>query len=176
MPGVVRCRSERETVAAAVSQSASVPAKRRPRPCDSQHWITRRRALVRSPAQCPAEPRMLHRGRPRSGRGVAEVQDADRWRRRAGDPLPRPPAHTNASLALGAGVAMKTVSERLVHSSTTITADLYTHVSPIVARDAAQRIAGAIPTPAQRASMTKTRWSSNGLANPTSGPPQGRGL
>ena len=54
--------------------------------------------------------------------------------------------HTNASLALAAGVAMKTVSERLGHSSTAITADLYTHVYPTVAREAAEKIADAIPT------------------------------
>ena len=52
--------------------------------------------------------------------------------------------HTAASVALAAGVAMKTVSDRLGHSSTAITADLYTHVSPAVAQDAADRIAEVI--------------------------------
>ncbi|HHW17407.1 MAG TPA: site-specific integrase [Firmicutes bacterium] len=37
--------------------------------------------------------------------------------------------HTSASLALSAGVGLKTVSERLGHSSISITADIYTHVS-----------------------------------------------
>ena len=49
--------------------------------------------------------------------------------------------HTSASIALTAGVAMKVVSERLGHSTTGITADLYTHVSPAVAQDAADAIA-----------------------------------
>lgn len=39
---------------------------------------------------------------------------------------------------------MKTVSDRLGHSTTAITADLYTHVSPAVAQDAADRIADVI--------------------------------
>ncbi len=48
--------------------------------------------------------------------------------------------HTSASIALAAGVAMKVVSERLGHSTTGITADLYTHVSPAVAQEAADAI------------------------------------
>lgn len=48
--------------------------------------------------------------------------------------------HTSASLALAAGVPMKVVSDRLGHSTTTITADLYSHVLPAVARDAANAI------------------------------------
>ncbi len=83
---------------------------------------------------------------------------------------------TSASLALAAGVAMKTVSERLGHSSMTITADLYTHVAPIVARDAAQLIADAIPDPARRSPAPETPWYVNGMANRTSEPPRGRRL
>jgi integrase len=49
--------------------------------------------------------------------------------------------HTSASLALAAGVAMKVVSDRLGHSTSGITADLYTHVSPAVGRRAAAAIA-----------------------------------
>jgi integrase len=52
--------------------------------------------------------------------------------------------HTSASLALAAGVAMKVVSDRLGHSTTGITADLYTHVVPAVAQDAADAIARLI--------------------------------
>jgi len=52
--------------------------------------------------------------------------------------------HTSASLALAAGVAMKVVSDRLGHSTTGITADLYTHVSPAVSRDAAEAIAATV--------------------------------
>jgi integrase len=53
--------------------------------------------------------------------------------------------HTSASLALAAGIPVKVVSARLGHSSTVITSDLYTHVIPAVAQDAADQIAALIP-------------------------------
>ena len=53
--------------------------------------------------------------------------------------------HTSASLALVAGVPIKVVSHRLGHSTTAITADLYTHVVPEVARGAADQIAALLP-------------------------------
>lgn len=52
--------------------------------------------------------------------------------------------HTHASLALAAGVDIKVVSDRLGHSTTAITANLYTHVVPAVARSAADAIAAAV--------------------------------
>ena len=52
--------------------------------------------------------------------------------------------HTNASLALSAGVPLKIVSERLGHSQTAITADLYTHVNYGVGRSAARQIAALL--------------------------------
>lgn len=52
--------------------------------------------------------------------------------------------HTNATLALEAGIDLKIVSERLGHATTGITADIYTHVAPRVGRDAAGRIASLI--------------------------------
>lgn len=52
--------------------------------------------------------------------------------------------HTSASLALAAGVPLKVVSDRLGHSSTSITADLYSHVLPVVAHDAAEAIAALV--------------------------------
>jgi len=61
--------------------------------------------------------------------------------------------HTSASLALAAGIPMKVVSQRLGHSSIAITADLYTHVVPAVAQDAADRIAAVVP----RRAATVTR-------------------
>ena len=42
--------------------------------------------------------------------------------------------HTYATLALKAGVHAKVVSERLGHSSIAITLDLYSHVTPGMAR------------------------------------------
>ena len=51
--------------------------------------------------------------------------------------------HTNASLALQAGVDLKVVSERLGHSQLAVTADLYTHVHRGLGQDAADRIAAA---------------------------------
>ena len=52
--------------------------------------------------------------------------------------------HTNASIALAAGVDIKVVSDRLGHSTTAITADLYTHVNRNVGRAAANRIADVL--------------------------------
>lgn len=55
--------------------------------------------------------------------------------------------HTNASLALDAGVDLKVVSDRLGHSQIAVTADLYTHVNTGVGQAAAAQIA-AFLTPA----------------------------
>ena len=58
--------------------------------------------------------------------------------------------HTNASLALQAGVDLKVVSDRLGHSQISVTADLYTHVNIAVGRAAADQIAQALhPRPAE---------------------------
>jgi len=54
--------------------------------------------------------------------------------------------HTHASLALAAGVDVKVVADRLGHSTTTITRDLYQHVLPQVATDAAEAIAAITRT------------------------------
>ncbi len=48
--------------------------------------------------------------------------------------------HTFATLALGAGVPLKTVSEALGHSSIAITADVYAHVTPELRREAAEAL------------------------------------
>lgn len=52
--------------------------------------------------------------------------------------------HTHATMALLAGVDIKVVSDRLGHSNSAVTRDLYTHVLPAVARGAAEDIAAAI--------------------------------
>jgi len=49
--------------------------------------------------------------------------------------------HTFATLALKAGVHPKVVSERLGHATVGITLDLYSHVTPAIARDAADVVA-----------------------------------
>jgi integrase len=49
--------------------------------------------------------------------------------------------HTWATLALSAGIDIKIVSERLNHSSTHITREIYTHVTPPMQSDAAERVA-----------------------------------
>lgn len=53
--------------------------------------------------------------------------------------------HSAASMALAAGVPLKAVSVQLGHSSITITADIYSHVSPAMAHDSAERTAAMIP-------------------------------
>ena len=52
--------------------------------------------------------------------------------------------HTYATLALKAGVHPKVVSERLGHSTIAITLDLYSHVTPGMARGAADLVASKI--------------------------------
>jgi integrase len=53
--------------------------------------------------------------------------------------------HGAATLALAAGVEMKVISAMLRHSSTSITADIYTSVLPDVAREAAEAVAAMVP-------------------------------
>lgn len=52
--------------------------------------------------------------------------------------------HTWATLALEAGIHPKVVSERLGHSSISITLDTYSHVAPAMQTDAAERVAALI--------------------------------
>lgn len=49
--------------------------------------------------------------------------------------------HTCATLLLEAGVAMRVVQEILRHSSMTLTANTYSHVRPVVARQAMDQLA-----------------------------------
>jgi integrase len=69
--------------------------------------------------------------------------------------------HTCATLALEAGVHPKVVSERLGHATIGVTLDLYSHVTPGIARDAAETIAARILPARVRASA---RWRSGGIA------------
>ena len=52
--------------------------------------------------------------------------------------------HSYATLALKAGVHPKVVSERLGHATVGVTLDLYSHVTPSIARDAADAVASRI--------------------------------
>ena len=52
--------------------------------------------------------------------------------------------HTWATLALQEGIDIKIVSDRLNHSSTHITREIYTHVTPPMQSDAAERVANQI--------------------------------
>jgi integrase len=52
--------------------------------------------------------------------------------------------HTWATLALETGIHPKVVQERLGHSNVSITLDLYSHVSPAMQTDAADRVAALI--------------------------------
>jgi integrase-like protein len=49
--------------------------------------------------------------------------------------------HTHASTVLASGVHLKVMQERLGHSSISVTADLYSHVTPALQHGAAARIA-----------------------------------
>ena len=62
------------------------------------------------------------------------------------EPLPRRLVlhglrHTWATLALAEGIDIKIVSERLNHSSSHVTREIYTHVTPPMQSDAAERVA-----------------------------------
>lgn len=52
--------------------------------------------------------------------------------------------HTWATLALHEGIDIKVVSDRLDHSSTFVTREIYTHVTPPMQSDAADRVAARI--------------------------------
>jgi integrase len=54
--------------------------------------------------------------------------------------------HTSASLGLASGESLLEVSRRLGHSSISVTADIYSHISPEVARESAERRARHIYT------------------------------
>ena len=49
--------------------------------------------------------------------------------------------HTSASIGLASGESLVEVSRRLGHSSITITADIYSHISTVVAKESAERLA-----------------------------------
>ena len=52
--------------------------------------------------------------------------------------------HFHATLLLEAGTHLKVVQERLGHSSIAITADIYSHVAPVLQREAADKFAEAM--------------------------------
>ena len=64
------------------------------------------------------------------------------------EPLPRLTIHglrhTWATIALAEGVHLKVVSDRLNHSTTHITAEVYSHVTEPISRDAADLVGGLI--------------------------------
>ena len=67
--------------------------------------------------------------------------------KRAGVPVKRlhDLRHGSASLQLAAGVPIAVVSQRLGHSTITLTADTYSHLLEGVGRDAAERAAALVP-------------------------------
>ena len=52
--------------------------------------------------------------------------------------------HSHASIMLREGVSLKVIQERLGHSGINVTADIYSHVSPVLHRDAVERIGEAL--------------------------------
>ena len=52
--------------------------------------------------------------------------------------------HTSASLGLASGESLVEVSRRLGHSSLSVTADIYSHISPEVAKRSVERLASSI--------------------------------
>ncbi|WP_436793849.1 site-specific integrase [Actinospongicola halichondriae] len=77
------------------------------------------------------------------------IRKQERYNRdQVGQPLARLTLHglrrTWATLALHEGIDIKIVSDRLHHSSTFITLEIYTHVTPPMQSDAAERVASRI--------------------------------
>jgi integrase len=52
--------------------------------------------------------------------------------------------HTHATIALGANIHPKIVSDRLGHSTVAFTLDVYSHCIPALAQDAADKIAALV--------------------------------
>src|SRR5262249_21668358 len=86
--------------------------------------------------------------------------------------------HTCASLLLAQGVPLRVVMETLGHSQISLTADTYTHVMPVLQREAADRMEALFQREAWRRprlyaarwyarwyieGKTKTPWSSRGF-------------
>lgn len=83
------------------------------------------------------------------GRAMDPRRDWEAWKTilaEAGVPYVNPHGsrHTAASLMLIQGIDVKVVQAILGHSSSTITRDLYQHVAPELAQDAADKVAGAL--------------------------------
>jgi integrase len=55
--------------------------------------------------------------------------------------------HTHATLALAAGLHPKVVSDRLGHSTTSVTLDIYSHVTPSLQEEAAETVAALLQQP-----------------------------
>jgi integrase len=69
--------------------------------------------------------------------------------------------HTNASIGLDLGLQIKVISERLGHSTTSFTADSYTHVLPTRGWDAAEAFGAALDGTAPR-NGSDGGWQRNG--------------
>jgi integrase len=54
------------------------------------------------------------------------------------------PRHTAASVLLAQGVPARVVTEILGHSQISVTLNIYAHVAPEIAREAASRLEGAL--------------------------------
>jgi hypothetical protein len=55
--------------------------------------------------------------------------------------------HLHATLALAAGVSPRVLADRLGHSSTAVTTDIYQHVLPHMDHDAARAVADLVFAP-----------------------------
>ena len=76
--------------------------------------------------------------------------------------------HTAASIALAAGVPVIVVQQQLGHSSITVTADIYSYVSPALSMSAAERVSDLLEAE-QTGNREQVARSTTPLAD--SGPP-----
>ena len=75
--------------------------------------------------------------------------------------------HTAATLLLGAGIHPKVVSEMLGHSTTAITLDLYSHVTPTMQQQAADAVDSVLGRQVGRQTGTDERVCPDGAASST---------
>lgn len=76
--------------------------------------------------------------------------------------------HSAATLALEAGASMKEVQDMLGHSTYTLTADTYSHVSPAVRAEGAERVARLVDDPAahNREQFVSSQTGTDGTVTP----------
>ena len=112
------------------------------------HWLQQQ--ALDAELGSPTSDLVFHRIDGSPLRPDAVTRACAKWAREAGLPALRlhDLRHTHATLMMELGINPKVVSERLGHASVGITLDLYSHVSPSLQAEAAQRFDQGLVTEA----------------------------